>query len=152
MKKVLITLALLTITYFVNSQSYGNAIGLRGGVGSGVTYKHNFGSSVMGEAILYARSNVANITVLAEKYEPLEWGAGWFWYYGAGGHIGSYTYKIDERNETNTTIGVDGILGLEYAFMAVPINASLDWKPEFNFFGYNGFYWDGISLSVRYYW
>ena len=151
--RVFIILLFLAITTESIGQGYSNAIGLRGGIGSGLTFKHSLGSDTNFEGIVYARGNVANVTGLFEIYQAVpNLGNGFFFYYGAGAHIGSYTYKIDQRNQTNTTIGVDGILGLEYVFSSVPFNASLDWKPEWNFYGYNGFYWDGIALSVRYYW
>ena len=150
--KYILALALALTFSVVSGQSYENAIGLRGGIGSGITFKHDFGGFT-GEALVYARTNVANITALVEFYKPLSSSVGEFnFYYGFGGHIGSYTYKVDERNETNTTIGVDGIIGIEYNFQEVPINASLDWKPEFNLVGFNGSYFDGVALSVRYYW
>ncbi len=77
------------------------------------------------------------------------------WYFGFGAHVGfwngDYTkHYWGEAGETYTVIGVDGILGLEYSFIEVPINLGLDWKPAFNFIGYSGFRADGGALSICY--
>ena len=158
--KSFITLLLFTIgAVSINAQSWENAIGLRGGsqggvgrLGGGITYKHDFRDFV-GEAILQGTRNYTQVTVLGELYRSLDWELGeWFWYYGGGAHLATYTRYIDERTEENTNFGLDGILGLEYNSPDIPIHASLDWKPEFNLTGYTGFYWDGISLSVRFTW
>jgi hypothetical protein len=47
-------------------------------------------------------------------------------------------------------IGIDGILGLEYNFVEVPINLSIDWKPSFNIVNNHDFWADGGALSIRY--
>jgi hypothetical protein len=47
-------------------------------------------------------------------------------------------------------VGLDGILGLEYSFVGIPINISVDWKPAFNFAGHSGFWADGGAISIRY--
>jgi hypothetical protein len=47
------------------------------------------------------------------------------------------------------TIGIDGVLGLDYKFNGAPINVSIDWQPSFEFGDYVGFsslWWDWNSL------
>lgn len=71
--------------------------------------------------------------------------------YGFGGHLGFWDggharWADDDRSYT--VLGIDGILGLEYSFVEVPICISLDWKPALNLIGHSGFLGDGGALSV----
>jgi hypothetical protein len=47
-------------------------------------------------------------------------------------------------------VGLDGIIGLEYALPDAPLSISLDWKPAFNILGPVGLVGDEGALSVRY--
>ncbi|MOA64483.1 hypothetical protein D3C78_1905470 [compost metagenome] len=69
---------------------------------------------------------------------------------GGGAHIGSYRYKYNHDDYHEVNFGLDGILGLEYTFSGAPINIGIDWKPELNFTGYEGFYPDNFALSIRF--
>ena len=44
------------------------------------------------------------------------------WFYGAGAYVGF--------ESGDTYLGPTGILGIDYKFTNVPVNLSLDWKPE----------------------
>jgi len=64
------------------------------------------------------------------------------WMYGAGAYVGF--------EEHRTYAGPMGMLGLDYKFTNVPINLSLDWKPELDFSPEINFVPDAIALSVRF--
>ncbi len=64
------------------------------------------------------------------------------WFYGAGAFVGF--------QEGETYVGPTGILGLDYKFENVPINLSLDWKPELNIIPDIDFIPDAFALSVRF--
>jgi hypothetical protein len=64
------------------------------------------------------------------------------WMYGAGAFVGF--------QDNNTYLGPTGILGLDYKFENVPINLSLDWKPELNVIPDIEFVPDAFALSVRF--
>lgn len=64
------------------------------------------------------------------------------WFYGAGAFVGF--------ENGDTYLGPTGILGLDYKFTNVPINLSLDWKPELNFLPEINFVPDAFALSVRF--
>lgn len=156
MKRTLFLLLLIGMSYSAQSQ-YTHALGFRGGFFSGITYKTFVSSDMAIEAIAHSRYGGFQLTGLAE------WHAGAFeveglnWYYGAGGHIGAYSYNDnpwfdEEFSGSRAVIGVDGILGIEYNIGSIPINVSLDWKPAFNIIGYTGFLADGGAFSVRYTW
>ena len=151
-KKILIGIILLfSITSF--SQNYSNAVGLRGGFASGITFKHMLGEKAGFEFIADSRWGGGSITGLYEIHAQAFAVDGLNWYYGFGGHIGSYRANKNNNyfNDARTVIGIDGILGIEYNIAEIPINISLDYKPAFNLTGYTGFWGDNGALSVRYY-
>lgn len=127
---------------FSTDYSFTNAVGLRIGQTSGLTFKHFFSSGNATEAILSASPYSLGITGLYERYINTE-AKGLSWYYGAGGHLGvglfqtTYyppyysedRYKARYGNYPGVAVGIDGILGLEYKFPKIPIAMSLDVKP-----------------------
>jgi hypothetical protein len=64
------------------------------------------------------------------------------WFYGGGAFVGF--------ENGDTYLGPTGVLGLDYKFTNVPINLSLDWKPELNFIPDIDFVPDAFALSVRF--
>ena len=151
MKKILAITFVMLISIAINAQSdYERAIGLRLGFDNGITYKQFITSISAIEALAYFGNNSWNFTGLYEinnenafQVDRLDW------YYGAGGHIGFYNSKL-EGNDGSFLFGVDGIIGIEYNLEQVPINLSLDWKPQINIIGGTGFVGDTGALSVRY--
>lgn len=156
MKKILITcLIVLGLVSVSNGQDYKTGIGLRAGLANGLTIKHFTREKSAVEFILSSRWRGFDVTGLYEVHNQAFNTERLKWFIGFGGHIGfwngDYTYKYWGYEGTSYTVaGIDGILGLEYSFTEVPINLSLDWKPAFNFVGYNGFWVDGGALSIRY--
>jgi hypothetical protein len=151
--KILITLFLVCVSFSSFSQDYRTGIGFRGGLYNGLTIKHFVSYNAAYEALITSRWEGVEFTGLYEihhQFPGLERLNG---YYGIGAHVGFW-----DGDHTNwgtagtqyTTFGVDGILGLEYSFKFLPVNISLDWKPEFNFVGYTGFWYDGGAFSIRY--
>jgi hypothetical protein len=78
---------------------------------------------------------------LLEIHKPLNV-EGLTWMYGAGAYVGF--------QDKNTYLGPTGILGLDYKFANVPINLSLDWKPELDIIPDINFVPDAFALSVRF--
>lgn len=163
MKKILV-IAFLMVSSYGFSQSYSNAIGIRGTYYGGVTFKHMLGDSKGLEFIAASRYHGFNVTGLYEIHANAFDVEGLNWYYGAGAHIGHWNgkywnngnYKIDPVTgqiiyNDYTVIGIDGIVGIEYNISEIPINVSVDYKPAFNLVGYTGFWWDSGAISVRYY-
>ena len=124
------------------SSTYKNAIGLRVGGTSGLTYKHIFPGGSAFEGILSTWPYSVGITGLYEKYNATNT-EGLNFYYGGGGHInvGSpysqvyyYRYYNNRRYDYVYTYGggsagIDGILGIEYKFKPIPFAISGDIKP-----------------------
>jgi len=153
MKKYIIigVVSFFSLTTF--SQSYDNAVGLRGGLASGITFKHMLGDKAGLEFIADSRWRGFSLTGLYEIHAQAFNVDGLNWYYGLGAHVGSFRgnnrniYFTDDR----TIVGIDGIIGIEYNITDIPINISLDYKPAFNIIGYSGFWGDNGALSIRYY-
>ena len=146
---------LLSLNYAASAQHYDRAVGLRGGLLTGVTYKQFVTDQAAVEGIMAWRWRGFEVTGLYEMHNPAFEVDGLMWYYGAGGHVGFYgNYSrhpwYDNSYRGGMTVGIDGIIGLEYTFTDLPINISLDWKPELNVLGYFGFWGDEGAVSVRY--
>jgi len=146
MKKALFIAVLIAILSIgANAQDYSSAIGLRGGTYGGVTFKHNMSKGTAFEALLSTDWGGYNLTGLYEIEKPAFDVKGMRWYYGVGAHVGNYYYST-------LSIGIDGIIGLEYTFKELPINLSIDYKPAYNLTGYTHFWGGDGAFSIRYYW
>lgn len=155
MKKILTALIILfSVVTAANGQDYNWGVGLRAGLGQGLTVKHFISHKSAVEGILSTRWRGFEITGLYELHNRAFDVESLNWYFGAGGHIGfwngDYTRGWGDPGKNYSVIGVDGILGIEYDFREAPINIGIDWKPAFNLIGYSGFWYDGIAISFRY--
>lgn len=152
-KLVFIVLVAFMCAPGIKAQDYQTGIGLRGGLGAGLTIKHFVNNKAAFEGIFDSRWHGLSITGLYEIHARAFNTNRLNWYYGFGGHIGFWDgkYYRDVHNTDNYTIvGVDGILGLEYNFKEIPFNLSIDWKPVLDLSGSSGFWGDGGAISIRY--
>lgn len=156
MKTKIITLfVLLCLATTSFSQNYNTGIGLRAGYYNGLTIKHFTSQNTAFEGLITSRWGGVELTGLYEVQNNFPRMERLSAYVGFGAHVGfwngdnTYSYWGDPGKQY-VAIGLDGILGLEYSFMFLPINLSLDWKPELNLIGYTGFWYDGGALSIRY--
>jgi len=78
---------------------------------------------------------------LLEIYKPFSV-QGLNWFYGVGAYVGF--------QDGDTYLGPTGILGMDYKFTNVPINISVDWKPELDIIPAINFVPDAFALSVRF--
>ena len=129
------------------STSSSNMLGIRisskdAAINNSVTYKRFFNSNVAVEGLLSFGDPVA-LGVLLEKYKPFNAGStsGLTWFYGAGAYIGF----SGGRN-----FGAQGIVGLDFIFPNLPVNLSLDWKPELNFTKQFSFEPSAVGFSARF--
>jgi hypothetical protein len=137
----------------LRAQDYSNAVGVRIGLGQGITFKHFVTTTDALEGLLDFRWGGFNITGLYERHMTAFDVRELYFYYGAGAHIGfwdGYSNPWFDDRDNYTVIGIDGIVGLEYVFTEIPFNVSLDWKPALNVIGNAGFWGDNIALSFRF--
>jgi outer membrane protein W len=127
-------------------QTYPHQLGLRLGsadqvVASGISYRYHFSENQAIEGILNF-NNTVSLGVLYEKFQPLATAQNLKWFYGAGGYVG---FKGRDN------FGVTGIIGLDYQFPEdVPINVSVDWKPELNIVDAIRFRASTVGVSIRF--
>lgn len=164
MKKIIVSLLLVLAICFAtkvsaqdNSQStgYKTALGVRLSntapmVNNSITLKHFLNERAAVEA-LFSFGDPLALGALFEIHKPLST-SGIQWYYGGGGYIAFVkTFNPNKnRDETNTNFGGQGVIGLDYKFVNIPLNLSLDWKPELNIIGDINFEPAAIGFSARF--
>jgi hypothetical protein len=165
MKKTLLFAFLLLGAVFAQAQDISkNALGLRlgdnNGFGGEISYQRGLSSKTRLEFDLgWRNSNNVDAFKLTGLHQWV-WNidGGFNWYAGLGGGIGSWStkdYYIGNnkyKGDSNTVLFAAGDIGIEYNF-DVPIQLSLDYRPEFYFSdGINDNYGSDIALSIRYRW
>jgi hypothetical protein len=149
MKKLLplffIASAFSLTTKAQDNSAYKNAIGIRLGssvpaIKSGITYKHFIGSNAL-EGILSFGDGVG-VCGLYEIHKPISSVDNLQWLIGFGAYVAF--------NNSNSNVGAAGIIGLDYKFKEIPLNISLDWKPELNIISIVAFEASGVGLSARF--
>jgi hypothetical protein len=144
-KSILVSLVLILI--FINSSfaQYRHQAGVRLGsadqvVSTGFTYRYHFNNGKAVEAILNLRDPIS-LGAFYEIFKPINAIPNLQWFYGGGAYVG---FKGDDN------LGIAGIAGLDYQFNEVPVNLSVDWKPELNFIQSVRFRASTVAVSVRF--
>lgn len=136
---------LLCVAQQASAQDYRFAIGVRL---SNATPTLN--NSITGKYFITDRSAVEGLVSfgsrfgiggLLEIYKPFNV-QGLSWFYGGGAYVGF--------ENSNTYLGPTGILGIDYKFPNVPLNLSVDWKPELDIIPDINFVPDAVAFSVRF--
>jgi hypothetical protein len=148
MKKIILSLALwAAISVSAMAQVSGNAIGVRGGIGSELSYQHKLSGGTRMEFDFgwYFNHGLNVAAVHHWVFDLSELSNGFNWYVGVGPQVGLWTYD----NE-GLAVGVAGQIGLEYNFN-IPLQLSLDYRPGFYLVpaGHGGA-WEGAALGIRY--
>jgi len=159
MKKTMIAASLLFagLLFFQSSQAqgYNTALGIRlssgsAMVGNSISVKHFINDKTAIEG-LFSFGDPLALGVLVEFHKPLS-SSGLQAFYGAGGYLAFV--KIynpgHQRYDNDINIGAQGIVGLDYKFPNVPINLSLDWKPELNIVSDINFEPAAIGFTARF--
>jgi hypothetical protein len=127
---------------------YKNAIGIRYHP-LGFSYKnfHRVKNRAV-EVIGYFDEGV-RLSIFQQFYGNLTAVGNLKWYVGIGAHGGYY----DRNSKDGVTVGVDGIAGLDYKFLRLPINISADWQPGLEFvspdFGFQSRY-GGLAVRLAF--
>lgn len=161
MKKLFLSaVMILGISFGAEAQDLSkNAIGLRlgsnDGFGAEVSYQRALSTDTRLEFDLgWRNSNDVNAIKLAGLHQWV-WNidGGFNWYAGVGGGLGSWNYDKNGISDSGIILFGAGDIGIEYNFKEVPIQLSLDYRPElyFNSDGYrdNNFGSD-VALGIRY--
>lgn len=134
-----------------------NAIGLRigdnDGFGGEISFQRALGNNNRLELDLGIRSgnnyDGFKLTGLYQWVWQLE--GDFNWYAGAGGGIGNYSYELPTplKDESETFLFAAGNVGIEYDF-DIPIQLSLDVRPEIGFGDFRNDLDFDLALGVRY--
>jgi len=158
MRKTLIVLSIVSVCFTTRSfaqaegSSYETAVGLKFWPGA-LTVKHFIQDDRALEGLLNFWDGGFRLTGLYEFHGDINGAPGLKWYVGPGAHLGwynGYGYHGYYYNSGALSIGVDGVLGLEYKFEGAPIAISADINPYIEF---NHPYFDVFGgLGVKYTW
>lgn len=158
--KLLSTLLLVALSAGLSQQAaaqeYQTAVGIRAGLGSGLSMKHFITRYTAIEGIIESRYDGINAVVLHEWQQAKLGEYGVEWYYGAGAHIGAWNggpqqpWFNEDYNRVHHVFGLDGVIGMEYTFKEIPLNLSLDWRPAFNITEHTGFWLNNFGINARY--
>jgi hypothetical protein len=150
MKQKILLMIYMLLPLFTTAQ-YKLAVGARFDDNQGLSIKINKNKAISPEILLSGYGNGLEATFLAEWHQKAFTTGNWRWLYGVGGHIGSASqYRKKTYEDRFFQLGADGILGLEYTFNEVPLNLSIDWKPEFNVVNNTGLYLPIFGFSARF--
>lgn len=144
--RILMVLVLTSLfTTAANAQNYQSAVGLRLSNGApvlqtGLSMKHFFSEKSAVEGLINL-SEPFGFGLLYEIHQqlPVE---GLRMFGGGGGQLAF--------RKNTTYAGFSGIAGLDYCFKEVPINISLDWKPELNINPKTRFEAAAFGFTLRY--
>jgi hypothetical protein len=146
MPKCFLLLLLITTIAAASAQAqnYKTAIGLRlssndAQVNNALTVKHFLNPVVALEGLVSV--GPAAVGLLGEVHQPVSTVPGLRWLYGGGGFVG-FTGDI--------SAGLQGILGLDYKFVNIPLNLSVDWKPELDLINEFRFEPAAVGISARF--
>jgi len=170
MKKIFLAALCISVFGFINtisaqettnetstvvSDSYKTAVGIRLSsspaiVSNSISIKHFINEKMAIEALLSFGDPLA-IGALVEFHKPLST-PGLQWFYGAGGYLAfGKEYSPEKNRDLNKTyFGAQGVVGLDYKFASIPLNLSLDWKPELNLVSDINFEPAAIGFSARF--
>lgn len=149
------------------AQQYDRSSGIRLGGSSGLTFKKFIVDEQAVEVIVSNRKSGIQLTLLYLMHQPMHvsFNDNFFFYYGVGGHVGSEEHGgIDKQlanldpasfnyvNKNYLTLGIDGMIGIEYRMLEVPITLSIDLKPYMNYVDLRKVkadFWDA-SIAIKY--
>ena len=115
-----------------------------------ISLKHFLNESTAIEGLL-SFGDPMTIGALLEFHHPFST-PGLQWLYGVGGYIGTgKEYSPEKERDINKTyFGAQGIVGIDYKFANIPVNLSLDWKPELNIISDINFEPGAVGLTARF--
>ncbi len=158
--------------YYSKSKSKASAstpqtlMGVRLGGGTmgsdvGLTIQHQFDQNSYVEGMGTLNKYDMRLTGLYQYHQPLSM-RGLTWFVGGGVHIGRVRKSVAESlidilnidlggegDARRIFLGLDAVGGIQYKFPGIPMNASVDIKPAFNFGDHPKKFEVGAAFSLR---
>lgn len=145
MKRLLLISAFVMFCCHVFSQDFKQAIGIRAGFTGGMEYRIYTDEENSYKFLLGSRGRgvVAHALKEFHRYDLFTFTDQLNFVFGAGLHAGYerwdqqyYNYNTSYYvTRTAFIAGLDGLAGLEYMFLEVPLSLGFEVKPYFDFFG-----------------
>ena len=157
MKKILVVLLLAGSAFITeaSAQDYKTALGVRlssanAMQNNSISFKQFITERSAIEA-LFTFGDPLALGAMLEIYKPLQ-AEGLSYFYGGGGYIAFVkNLNVTTQKETTTpNFGAQGVIGLDYKFNNIPLNISLDWKPELNLVDDINFEPAAIGFTARF--
>jgi hypothetical protein len=151
-KSLLFAIAAILISASqLKAQDYKTALGLRlssrgPAVNNSLSFKHFINPKLAVEG-LFTFDRKAAIGALFEIHNDIPSTDGLKWFYGAGAYLG---FDSDKTHTDRALMGAQGIVGLDYKFANLPLNLSLDWKPELNIIDNINFEPAAVGFTIRF--
>lgn len=144
-KQIILVFGMLVLACSsVFAQDYKAAVGVRLGEGmTGLDVKYNMNASNSIEGIVDFVNGI-NVVGLYEFNNKLS--QSFNFYYGFGANLGVW----NGSDNNVLTLGVDGVVGIEYIFPSIPFAISLDYKPFLNILGVTGFHGTDFGLGLKF--
>lgn len=144
-KSIVVFFVFVILITLRSSAQYRHQAGVRLGsadqvVSTGFTYRYLFNNNKAIEGILNLRDPLS-LGVLYEVFNPINTVPNLSWYYGGGAFVGFRGFD---------NFGITGIAGIDYQFTEVPVNLSVDWKPELTIIESVRFRAATVAVSVRF--
>lgn len=152
---LVITLSLSKISYSQSMGSdYRTALGVKFYPGA-LTIKHFVQDNRALEGLLYFWSHGFRFTGLYEVHGDINGAPGLKWYVGPGAHIGAYGERWNRGRhyyeDGDLSLGIDGVLGLDYKISGAPINLSLDIQPTIELLSHPYLdVWGGLAIRFTF--
>lgn len=158
MKRIAIVcflLATLSASQNLSAQDYKTALGVRlssanAMQNNSISIKQFINEKTAIEG-LFTFGDPLSLGALLEFHKPLS-ASGLRYFYGAGAYI-AFVKKVNtvtQKTSTDPNFGAQGVIGLDYKFNNIPLNISLDWKPELNIVSDINFEPAAIGFSARF--
>jgi hypothetical protein len=151
-KSILFVIAIVLISASqLKGQDYKTALGIRlsssaPAINNSVSFKYFMNPKLAVEG-LFTFDKKAAIGGLLEVHNAMPSTEGLKWFYGAGAYLG---FDSDKTHTDRALMGAQGIIGLDYKFANLPLNLSLDWKPELNIIDNINFEPAAIGFTIRF--
>lgn len=141
---LILSIVFVLIAASAKAQDYKMGLGIRLSsnpaiVNNSISFKYFFTDKTAAEALFSLEKPFA-FGLLVEQHQPFM-GNGFKYFYGGG----AYAAFSGEK-----TVGLQGVLGLDYKLPSIPFNLSVDWKPELTLANQVSFEPAALGLSARF--
>jgi len=146
---------LFMVSFFSFSQNRSLGLRLGGGdaVGAEISFQTPFNKNRIELDLGFGGNSNWNYWKLAAIHQwvmPID--GGFKWYLGVGGSLGSWDYvgKYTDKNDGGVSLAIALNAGVEYIFTEVPIQISIDTRPELGIINHGSDSIFGLALGIRY--